>query len=73
MIQNLRRRSGVQLPLSTRRLQKSAADARQNYERYLARAREAQRSGDEIDTENYYQHAEHYFRMIRGEEDEPRV
>jgi Domain of unknown function (DUF4167) len=33
-------------------------------EKYLQLARDAQSSGDPIAAENYYQHAEHYFRMI---------
>jgi hypothetical protein len=32
-------------------------------ERYLALAREAERSDDRVVSENYYQHAEHYFRI----------
>ena len=32
-------------------------------ERYLALAREAERSNDRVISENYYQHAEHYFRI----------
>ena len=50
----------------------NAGNARQNYERYLARAREVQLSGDVIETENCYQHAEHYFRVMRGEGHERR-
>jgi hypothetical protein len=37
--------------------------ARQIFERYLALAREATVSGDRIAAENFYQHAEHYFRI----------
>jgi hypothetical protein len=33
-------------------------------EKYLQLARDAQASGDPVAAENYYQHAEHYFRMI---------
>jgi hypothetical protein len=33
-------------------------------EKYLQLARDAQSSGDLIAAENYYQHAEHYFRLI---------
>src|SRR6202044_3117833 len=33
-------------------------------EKYLQVARDAQSSGDPIAAENYYQHAEHYFRLI---------
>lgn len=32
-------------------------------ERYLALAREAERNDDRVVSENYYQHAEHYFRL----------
>ncbi|CAN7412580.1 DUF4167 domain-containing protein [Phyllobacterium sp. LjRoot231] len=35
-----------------------------NYERYLSQARDEARIGNQIEAENYYQHAEHYFRMI---------
>ena len=31
-------------------------------ERYLTLAREAARTDDRVSSENYYQHAEHYFR-----------
>jgi hypothetical protein len=41
------------------------ADARRHYERYLALARDAAASGDTIEMENCYQHAEHYLRMMR--------
>jgi hypothetical protein len=33
-------------------------------EKYIQLARDAQTSGDHVSAENYYQHAEHYFRMI---------
>ena len=33
-------------------------------EKYLALARDAQVSGDPVSSENYLQHAEHYFRII---------
>jgi Domain of unknown function (DUF4167) len=33
-------------------------------EKYLQLARDSQSSGDPIAAENYYQHAEHYFRLI---------
>src|ERR1700753_2385831 len=33
-------------------------------EKYLQLARDARSSGDPVDAENYYQHAEHYFRLI---------
>jgi hypothetical protein len=34
-------------------------------DRYLALARAAASSGDAIEAENCYQHAEHYFRLMR--------
>lgn len=43
---------------------KIRGNAYQVYERYLALAREAQSSGDRIASENFYQHAEHYFRVM---------
>ena len=33
-------------------------------EKYIQLARDAQSSGDPVAAENYYQHAEHYFRLI---------
>ena len=38
--------------------------AQRSYERYLALAQEEARSGNIVGAENYYQHAEHYFRLI---------
>ncbi len=37
--------------------------AQQIFERYVTLAREASTSGDRIAAENFYQHAEHYFRI----------
>ena len=59
-------------PQPMRRPQNSAGNARQHYEKYLARAREAKLSGDEVEMENCYQHAEHYFRVMRGTGDDRR-
>ena len=41
------------------------ANAQRNYERYVALARDAASLGDLIEAENCYQHAEHYFRVMR--------
>jgi hypothetical protein len=41
-------------------------------EKYLQLARDAQSSGDPIAAENYYQHAEHYFRMIASAQEQLR-
>ena len=51
------------------RLTPNRGNARQQYERYLARAHQAQLGGDAVEMENLYQHAEHYFRMMRSEGD----
>jgi len=42
---------------------KMRGSAYQIFERYLALAREATASGDRIAAENFYQHAEHFFRV----------
>jgi hypothetical protein len=42
---------------------KIRGSAHQIFERYLALAREATANGDRIAAENFYQHAEHYFRI----------
>jgi hypothetical protein len=47
-----------------RQRQNGSSNAHRNYERYLAMAREAASSGDRVEMENCYQHAEHYFRVI---------
>jgi uncharacterized protein DUF4167 len=39
-------------------------NAQRNYERYLALAQAEVRTGNVIGAENYYQHAEHYFRSM---------
>ena len=62
---NLRRRNGAR-PQLPQRPRNGTGNPRQQYERYLARAREAQQAGDEIEMENCYQHAEHYFRVMRA-------
>jgi len=44
----------------------ASQSAQRSYERYLALAQEEVRSGNVVGAENYYQHAEHYFRLMRG-------
>jgi len=41
-------------------------------DKYLQLARDAQSSGDPIAAENYYQHAEHYFRLIASAQEQLR-
>ena len=40
-------------------------NASRSYERYIALAKEATSKGDMIEAENFYQHPEHYFRVMR--------
>ena len=47
-------------------------NARQVYEKYLTLARDAQSAGDRIAAEAYYQHAEHYFRILSDTTDPQR-
>jgi hypothetical protein len=39
-------------------------------EKYVQLARDAQASGDPVAAENYYQHAEHYFRLIAAAQEQ---
>jgi hypothetical protein len=39
-------------------------------EKYIQLARDAQASGDPVGAENYYQHAEHYFRLIAAAQEQ---
>lgn len=41
-------------------------NAHQVMEKYLALARDASSQGDRVAAENYYQHAEHYFRLVNA-------
>ncbi len=66
---NQRRRQGVN---PNRALDSNGPDVRirgtaqQIYDKYLALARDATSVGDRVKTENYLQHAEHYFRALRA-------
>src|SRR6201995_375828 len=42
-------------------------------EKYLQLARDARSSGDPVAAENYYQHAEHYFRLIAAAQEQFRA
>jgi Domain of unknown function (DUF4167) len=46
---------------------KIRGNAYQVFERYIALAREAASAGDRIAAENFYQHAEHYFRIMNAD------
>jgi hypothetical protein len=43
----------------------ASGDWKQRRDRYLALAQAAASAGDAIAAENYYQHAEHYFRLMQ--------
>jgi Domain of unknown function (DUF4167) len=43
---------------------RGSQNAQKNYERYIALAQAEARAGNSIAAENYYQHAEHYFRSM---------
>lgn len=66
---NQRRRQGMN---PNRALDSNGPDVRirgtanQIYDKYQALARDAASSGDRVKAENYLQHAEHYYRMIRA-------
>jgi len=63
------RQSGANRPnvwyAGSRSSNMAQATAQRTYQRYLALARAAASTGDMIEMENYYQHAEHYFRVMR--------
>ena len=46
---------------------KGPQNAQRSYERYLALARAEAQCGNVIGAENYYQHAEHYFRSMSSD------
>ena len=43
---------------------KVRGSSKQIYEKYISLARDAQTSGDNVPIESYYQHAEHYARLL---------
>ena len=46
--------------------QKNSQSAQRNYERYMELARAEALAGNTVGAENYYQHAEHYFRTMNA-------
>jgi hypothetical protein len=50
---------------------KIRGNAYQVFERYVALARESVSAGDRIAAENFYQHAEHYFRIMNANGENP--
>lgn len=68
-------RNKPHMPVRAQTFDSSGPDVRirgnayQVLEKYLALARDATAAGDRIAAENFYQHAEHYFRMINANSD----
>ena len=52
---------------AARQEQKGSHNAQRNYERYLALAQAEAQNGNIVGAENYYQHAEHYFRLLSSD------
>jgi hypothetical protein len=48
---------------------KNSQNAQRNYDQYLALARAEAQIGNTVGAENYYQHAEHYYRAMRPDPD----
>jgi hypothetical protein len=46
-------------------------NAQRNYERYLELDRAEALAGNPVEAENYYQHAEHYFRSMSAVREKP--
>ncbi|PLX33455.1 MAG: hypothetical protein C0605_16355 [Hyphomicrobiales bacterium] len=69
--ENRRRRPKARAPHNGQVSQSSSrnrtANPKAKFERYMALARTAKASGETIEAENYYQHAEHYFRDMNGQ------
>ncbi|MEE8247896.1 MAG: DUF4167 domain-containing protein, partial [Alphaproteobacteria bacterium] len=52
---------------------KIRGNAAQLFEKYQALARDANLNGDRVASENYLQHAEHYYRLLNAANSVPRV
>ena len=57
-------RLNCRISTSSRAEPKGFQNMKQSYERYLALARAEAQNGNAVAAENYYQHAEHYFRSM---------
>lgn len=58
------RRRKTSAPDSRRRRANSSSNPRERFEHYMALARTAATAGDAVESENNYQHAEHYLRLM---------
>jgi hypothetical protein len=50
---------------------RASENAQRNYERYLELGRAEALAGNPVEAENYYQHAEHYFRSMSAVRGKP--
>jgi uncharacterized protein DUF4167 len=66
---NSDRPNGVNPLIATVPTSKIRGSAHQIFERYVALAREATVADDRVAAENFYQHAEHYFRIADASRD----
>ena len=57
--------SSLRRPTSRRHPANNRANAKTNNDRYMALARAATLAGDTVEAENWHQHAEHYFRLMK--------
>jgi len=66
MTQQRRRPSGPRNPRNNtpRHSGKGGGDPRRNFEKYNEMARAAEASGDHVARELYFQHADHYYRVM---------
>jgi Domain of unknown function (DUF4167) len=56
-------------PNAARPEQRHSQSAQRNYQHYMELARAEAAAGNPVGAENYYQHAEHYFRTMNPEHD----
>jgi hypothetical protein len=56
------------IPRTSRPEPKGFQNLQRSYEQYLALARAEAQNGNAVAAENYYQHAEHYFRSMFSNE-----
>jgi hypothetical protein len=52
-------------PAVSHRNDRTSANAEKSYHSYMALARESASRGDTIAAENFYQHAEHFLRLLK--------
>jgi len=57
------------IPNAARSTPQGFQTARRNYERYLELARAEALAGNTVGAEGYYQHAEHYFRVMNARQE----